>query len=258
MTFQLPENSGVIIQARTGSTRLPGKMSNLFHNGLTLAEVIFKKLQPLTSHLPVVLATSENKSNDCLQQWAEKYGLKVFRGAEDDVLGRFIGAAEKYQIQTVVRVCADNPFLSTNHITELLSAFKAGEEDYLSYQMKDGTPVIKSHLGLFSEVVTLDALKKAYNLTSESLYREHVTNYIYAHPEIFKVRFLGAPSEIADRKDIRLTIDTAEDFKNAAAIFETLIQGDQLEVEIPAIVDLLRKNPVYLGEMKNEINKNAK
>lgn len=256
--MQLPENSGILIQARTGSTRLPGKMKSVFYNDLTLAQLIFKKLSSLNTHLPVVLATSTNSNDDCLEEWAKSYGLKVFRGDEEDVMNRFIEAAELYNIKTIMRVCADNPFLSVAHITELLQRQTENNSDYLSYQMKDGTPVIKSHLGLFTEVVKLSALKKAKELTSEKLYREHVTNFIYGNPEKFDVKFIDLAPELSERKDIRLTIDTQEDFETSAMLFSGLCKNNNPEVPISEIISYLRENPTVLAKMQKEIEKNAK
>jgi len=256
--LQLPENSGILIQARTGSTRLPGKMKSIFYKDLTLAELVFKKLSALNFDLPVVLATSNHANDDCLIEWARNYGLKVFRGEEEDVLCRFIEAAKTYNINNVIRVCADNPFISIPHIIQLLELQSELDCDYLSFKMKNGVPVIKSHIGLFAEVVKLSALLKVKEVTTTKLYREHVTNFIYTNPNKFNVQLVELPNYLADRNDIRLTIDTKEDFDLAAYLFEKLCKNNNLQISTNEIVNYLHEQPGLLINMQKEIEKNAK
>lgn len=251
---------GIIIQARKGSTRLPGKMLMPFYEDHSLAEIIFSKLKTVSAKYPVILATSTDHNNDKLAELAKKCGLLIFRGSEDNVLERFIEAATQYQVDTVVRVCADNPFLSVIHIEELINKFEDIDVDYLSYAFPGGRPVIKSHIGLFVELVKLSALKKVIDYTDEKLYLEHVTNFIYANPDKFKVKFIDVPGFLTEKTNIRLTVDTKEDFLLAKELYDKFIETGHIEkdIDIEELIGFISENEKYLNIMKNEIIKNEK
>lgn len=247
---------GIIIQARMGSTRLPGKMGKPFFKQQSLIEVILRNILKVDPDISVVLATSSNSKDDYLEEIGKTIGVKVFRGNENDVLQRFIDAAEHYGITTVVRVCADNPFLSVKYVRDLINEFTEGD-DYLSYSYDDGTPTIKSHIGMFAEIVSLSALRKVKTLTNSGFYFEHVTNYIYEHSNEFKVRFLPLPQLLHQRKDIRLTIDTETDFEISKEVFEELMK-DSETVEATKLLSIIDGKSELLEKMKGEIERNTK
>lgn len=247
-------NVAVILQARLGSTRLPGKMLMPFSGTRSLLEVILNRLKDGLSGYQIIVATTTSDQDARIAEVANELGLSSFEGDENDVLQRFIDAAETSEATTIVRVCADNPFLLPEYIDQLIRAFNPQEMDYLSYSFEDGTPVIKSHIGLFTEVVTLNALRKVKKLTDEQLYREHVTNYIYSHPEEFKVKFLPVPDVVKERQDIRLTVDTANDFEVAQSIYSEL--GE--EMGLSDLVRVIDGNENYRSVMLKEIERNSK
>ncbi len=214
--------TGIIIQARMGSTRMPGKVLLPFHTDDSILDIIVRKLQQNNFSLPVVLATSNSDADHVLESWANENAVPVFRGSETDVLDRFIAAAEFFGFRSVVRVCADNPFLDEGLLQKLLEIAMTTTADYISFEAGENTPAMKSHLGVFAEWVTLDALKKAQRLTADKLHTEHVTNFIYGNPDQFAVKWIKAPLEIYNRNDIRFTIDTVEDFDLMQRIYGVL------------------------------------
>lgn len=247
-------NFKIILQARANSTRLPGKMMRDFFRGQTIPEIIIQNLKKHFRLQDIVLATTTHVNDGELANLALRQGIQLFRGDEQNVLKRFIDAAECMQTEIVVRVCADNPFLQVDSIVELLNAFEKRKVDYLSFKLDDGTPVIKSHLGLFAEVTTLTALKKVAALTDDRFFHEHVTNYIYGNADKFNVQLLTLPSYLGNRKDIRLTIDTLEDFELCQEIYRE-IEPDCSALNILNTIDL---NPVRIAHMKDQIIKNSK
>ncbi|MDP4687030.1 MAG: hypothetical protein NWS53_09015 [Salibacteraceae bacterium] len=247
-------NFKIILQARANSTRLPGKMMRDFFRGQTIPELIIENLKRYFSLEDIVLATTSHPNDDELANLALRHGILLFRGDEQDVLKRFIDAAEATQTEIVVRVCADNPFLQVDAIVELLNAFENSKSDYLSFKLDENTPIIKSHLGLFAEVTSLSALKKVAVLSDERFFHEHVTNYIYGHDQVFDVKWLTLPSYLGNRKDIRLTIDTLEDFELCQEIYRE-IEPDCSAQNILNAIDL---NPARLERMKDQIIKNSK
>lgn len=167
----------IIIQARTGSTRLPQKMLKTFYEDKSLLAIILERFKKFDC--PVILATSTNENDSALEFIAREHSIKVYRGSENDVLSRFIDAAGINQSEVVIRVCADNPFLSIEYIKKLIDEYQKHPQNYISFQTREGTPTIKTHYGFFAELVEVETLKRVKNMTNDSYYHEHVTNYIY-------------------------------------------------------------------------------
>ena len=166
-----------IIQARSGSTRLPNKILLPFYNGKSILDLMLEKLSSING-TNILVATTTNMKDDAVVNIAKKYNIAYFRGSENDVLNRFISAAEQYNAQKIIRVCSDNPFLDINSIKKLIETINENPSaDYISFNI-NGIPSIKTHYGFWTEYVTLNTLKKIRDLTDEPLYHEHVTNYI--------------------------------------------------------------------------------
>lgn len=244
----------IIVQARTGSTRLPEKMIKPFYQEKCLIEIVLEKLIKVPD-VKVVLATSELERDDVLADHAERLGCVVFRGSEDDVLERFIGAAEQVNTEKILRVCADNPFLSEEHIVELIKKQNTSKADYVSYAFPDGRPTIKSHIGLFAEGTTLSALKKVASLTEEKLYREHVTNFIYSNTDDFNVQLFALPEHLKDKTELRFTLDTKEDFDLLSELYQKQVSENW---NLRELIDFVDHNAEIKKVMKAEVEKNSK
>jgi len=246
----------IIIQARTGSSRMHQKVILPFDQSRSIMQIVLERLLAACP-VPVILATTTSPSDDPLAEIASRYPVRLFRGPEENVLERFILAAEKFGCKNIVRVCADNPFLSAASINQLIETFPETSADYMSFEFSEARPSIKTHFGFFAEITRLETLKKVAALTNEKLYLEHVTNYIYTHPELFDVHFLKAPEIIFSRKDIRLTLDTPKDFELQQQIFSALSQQNS-NFEIPEIIGYLDQHPDLLAKMSREIRNNEK
>lgn len=248
-------NIGIIIQARLGSTRLPRKVLREFYGRETLLETVINNLRK-AGEVPIVVATSVNPNNDELESFLLKRSITVFRGSEDDVLSRFIGAADENGIDGIVRICSDNPFLDWHGVSALITKARASDADYIGYRINN-TPSIKTHFGFWGEYVTLEALKRVAASTDEKTAHEHVTIHIYTHPEEYKCEWIECPEFLQGRYDIRLTVDNEEDFVNAQIVYAALSEmnpGFGLE-EVVKYVD----NDSELREsMKQMIDKNIK
>lgn len=253
-------NITILIQARTGSTRLPNKMLLPIFDGKTILEIIISNLLIYFKSHQIVLATTINPHDSKLEKIAKESGINCFRGDEQDVLYRFIKAGEFYNSNNIIRVCADNPLLQADYVKLLADEFlkKTQPCDYLSFAFPDGTPVIKSHLGLFAEATTLSTLRRAKQLTTDKFYHEHVTNYIYGNPKMFDVDFLSLPNELKDRKEIRLTIDTQEDFDNVKKVLEDNCTSGNYKMSVSQILNYIENNNNLLKSMAHEIERNSK
>ncbi len=252
------KKTGIIIQARFSSTRFPGKLFAPFFQEDRLIDVFLKGILKETGNdIPIVLATSLNQKDSIFEKIARQYNIKFFQGSEDDVLQRIIEAAEKYHIETIIRVCADNPIYDIKGTLKLLNYHFNQSADYTAYALANNLPSIKSHLGFWGEVVNLNTLKKVVNLTDEKLYHEHVTNYIYENPDIFKVNLIKAPEFLFQRNDLRFTVDTEIDLDNVKKIYAKLME-EKKEVTIENLVKYVDGDDSSLKVMKAQIKKYIK
>lgn len=246
--------TGIILQARVLSTRLPGKILLPFYEDHTILGLLLDRLGKADLGLPIVVATSQNPADDPIVALCQKKGVHCFRGNENDVLQRFIDAAEHYGLTEVIRICSDNPFLSVDYIRELIrEASGSHRHDYISFCDINGLPSIKTHWGLFTEYVTCKALREVRRQTTEPLYREHVTNYVYANRDVFDVSLVPAPAILFSRTDLRFTIDTATDFEVCQFLYTALIK-ESGSFNLNDLVLLVDRNPDIKRKMSEGIN----
>lgn len=248
-------NYGIIIQARLGSTRLPRKILKEFYGGKTLLETVISNLQKVPG-AKIIVATSVNPNNDELEAFLKERNITVFRGSEDDVLSRFIGAAGANGIDGIVRICSDNPFLDWHGVSALIEKAKTSGADYISYKINN-TPSIKTHFGFWGEYVTLDALKRVAATTDEKPAHEHVTIHLYTHPDEYKCEWIECPEFLQGRNDIRLTVDNIEDFENAQEVFKTLFETNP-DFGLEDVVTYIDEHAKLRDSMKQMIENNQK
>lgn len=246
------EKYGIIIQARTGSTRFPKKVVQPFWKTKNIVEIQIEKLKKLK--LPIVLATSINPNDKTLVAIAKSNNVACYQGDEENVLSRFTAVVQKYSFERVIRVCADNPFLDIDLLDHLIQKDHK-EYDYLSYALSNGTPVILSHLGLFAEIIKTEALKNITQFTNKQIYLEHVTNYLYNHPNKYNIKFLSLPNNNGFDRNIRLTIDTQSDFITAQQIAQHF---DSVNITAEEILKFVISNKELMKKMEQEIIKNEK
>lgn len=247
---------GIIIQARTGSSRLANKILLPFDGERRIIDIIIDNIKLHNSDKTIVLATTDNSRDDILEQVALNAGIKCFRGSEDNVLSRFVEAAKAFGINRIVRVCSDNPFLLAESFELMFKTHDEEGGDYVAYAFADGRPTIKSHLGLFAELTTLDALSRVAELTDEKMYIEHVTIYLYTHADCFDVKLMQLPNELEGRLDMRFTLDTAQDF---ALLQELYAKYKQMPVKgIGSLLEIVNSDERYLKVMQENIMNNQK
>jgi len=247
----------IIIQARIGATRLPQKMSLSFWNGMSMLEILFIRLNEAGFNIPVIVATTTNDCDNFIENLALKHNIQPYRGDEHHVLMRFIDAAKFYQTEKIIRICADNPLLDMDALRFQIQSFSTSDVDYWCYSLKDATPTIKTHYGFWTEGVTLEALEKVAATTNEKIYQEHVTNYIYANPEKFKLHFERISDFVENNKSIRLTVDTIQDFELSKIIYAELMQKN-IALNAESIVSYVAANQAWISIMNKEMNKNVK
>ena len=237
----------IIIQARLGSTRYPGKILKPIYKEKTVLDVLLDNLNPL--NVKLVIATTLNESDKAIIETARKHGVDYFRGDEYNVLKRYIDCAKEYGINQIIRITSDNIFIQPDLIKPL-TKLEDSDYDYASYQIGNKN-VILTHWGLFGEFVTLKALEKVISKSSNKKDLEHVTYYIFNHPHDFNLSFLNVPPEL-ERDDIRLTIDIKEDFEICKEILNHLFSNN-IEMNYKNILNYIDNNPILLERMKSNI-----
>jgi len=238
---------GIIIQARVGSIRLPNKINLPFYRNNTILDIIIKKLLQLNNSIPIVLSTGDNKENNILKNYSDKYNIEFFQGNEINVLDRFIRTSEAFSFTHVIRVCSDNPFLNLNFINQLIDLYEVRDYDYYSYKDNFNVPAIRTHLGLFVEIVSLSSLKVEEENEKNINIIEHVTKYVYENPQKFKIYLKKIPDFL--NKDLRFTIDDQDDFDNLRKVYVFYAESD-LEKTIEYIEEK--------EEIKNKMLANVK
>lgn len=249
-----------VIQARMGSTRMPEKIILPFYKGKGILELLIEKLQQSFPDGNIVLATPEGKENDILENLGNKYNCDVYRGNENNVLQRMIDAADKFSYNRIFRICSDNPFLDMLELKKLVKVSNDNEEfDYIGFSVGQ-TPAIKTHYGLWAEYVNVEALKKIQRLTQQKVYMEHVTNYLYENPNIFKVKFVEGDQKVVGVKDIRLTLDTKDDFNVLKELYKILEERGSREegTDLNLLFEIVTERQDIYHKMVEQINQNTK
>jgi spore coat polysaccharide biosynthesis protein SpsF len=232
-----------IIEARMASSRLPGKVL-LEVNGKPILGHLIARLRTVPSIDEIVLATTTNSSDDQLVSFAINSGIKHFRGSEEDVLERVIGAAEFVKAEIIVEITGDCPIIDPEIVEQAIQFYLKNDADYV------GNAHVRTYPdGMDVQVFSLDVLKLSASMTSERLDREHVSLHIRNHPEIFRTINLIAPSNLF-WPELGLTLDTKEDYfliKNIIEIFSsktsdfTCLDVINLLKNRPDLVDINKK-----------------
>lgn len=218
-----------------GASRLPGK---------PLKEVLGR---PLLFYLvdrlkqcgvKIVIATTSQKRDEAIAVYAHSLGVDVIQGDEEDVLSRYWVAAQKVSCDVIVRITADCPLMDPMLVNHFLSEFlsKASSLDYLSNTLVRSYP-----RGLDIEVFSKKALERAMKEARALEEREHVTLYLYRHPEIFHLKNI---SHSSDESSHRWTVDTIEDFELVSRILESLYPKNPL-FSFQDVLHLVKKYPEW-------------
>ena len=218
-----------IVQARLGSTRLPGKVLLPLLGEPMLTRVVRRVMRATTIDTTVV-ATTRRPEDDVIVDLGHREGWAVERGSEDDLLDRYVAAARAHDADVVVRITSDCPLIDPGVIDRTVLAFRTGGIDYASNTLEPAT----YPRGLDVEVVRRAALERAWREDRDPAWREHATPYIYRHPEIF--RLLRVPAE-DDHAAERWSVDTAEDFELVERIYVALGRDDFTWREALAVVE---------------------
>lgn len=224
-----------IIQARMASTRLPGKVL-MDIAGRPMLWHIVNRLNFSKKINEIILAIPDSEENDQLESFAKNQNLKYFKGNEKDVLSRYYETAKEFGVEVIVRITSDCPLIDPEIVDLVIEKHLNSTADYTSNILKRTFP-----RGLDTEVFNFSTLEKSYREAKEDYQREHVTSYIYEHPEIFKLQNITATGELR-HPEFRLTVDTKEDLQLIKEIYKHFYKNGEV-FYIKEIINLFNKHP---------------
>jgi len=230
----MSKSFAAIIQARMGSTRSPGKVLTPLAGTPMLKHIIWR-LQTIDTIDQIILAIPKTPQDEPLYQWALENSIKVAKGPEEDVLLRFILAAEEFGTDQILRICADSPLFDAEFMNKLAKRHLEEKADFST--ISEEVPI-----GTVFPAVSLKALKFIAGQSSENRYREHVTTYIEDYPQHFKIQRLSVPDYLKD-KPFRLTVDVKTDIELMNIIYDQNFESNNSIIELKSVISFLEKNP---------------
>jgi len=241
MSRDTHKNTVAILQARMGSSRLPGKIMAEVADQPMLA-VIIKRIRTAKCLDTLIVATTQLPQDNCVEDLCVELKVHCFRGSENDCLDRYYQAAHQFQAEMIVRLTADNPLVDREFVDRVLQEFSTTNPpcDYLSTSLSNTYPV-----GLSVEVFTINALSTAWKADCNPQWREHVTPFLYHHPELFHIVNMKNP---VNYSLLRWTVDTREDLEFVRKIYDHF--GDT-NFSWTDILEFLQKNPSLMDINKH-------
>ena len=236
-----------IIQARCGSTRFPNKVFAMI-DGKPLLWHVVNRLTYAKKIDDIVVATTINSKDDKIEKWCKENNIHCYRGREEDVLNRYYSASEAFPSDYVVRITADDPFKEPKVIDAVIAKLIEENYDHVTNNLPPSFPE-----GLDCEAFRKEALDRSEKEAETAFEREHVTQYIYHHPEIFKI---GNVSNDVDLSSLRWTIDKDVDFEMVTVIYEHRDSNKKGVLLMDEILEILKANP-EIEKINSEVERSA-
>jgi spore coat polysaccharide biosynthesis protein SpsF len=229
----------IYVQARMSSTRLPGKVLKEVLDK-PLLEYLMERLKRVEQADAVVILTTTNPNDEPIRAYCEEHKVLCYQGPEDDVLKRYYEVAKKRQPDAIVRITSDCPLIDPKVIDEVIATYKARSTnyDYVSNSLTRTYP-----RGMDTEIFSYEALEKAFKEAQANEEKEHVTLYMYRHPELFRLMNVAAKKDFSN---FRLTVDTEDDFKLIQTLL-TKLYPQNPQFTLGDIIDVLQKHPEWVA-----------
>lgn len=234
-----------IIQARMGSTRLPGKVLLDLIGEPILVRVVSRSQRAMALD-EVIIATTVDPKDEAIVKLCSSRGWNYFRGSEEDVLDRYYQTAKRYNVDVIVRITSDCPLIEPEIIDLVVREYLHDRSlDYVSNTLSPRT----FPRGLDVEAFTFEALERAWREDRNPAWREHVTPYIYRHPEKFRLKAVTNGKNLSH---LRWTVDTLKDLEFVCRIYNYFGHDRFTWREVLA---LLEKHPEWLEINKDVVQK---
>ena len=239
---------GIIIQARLGSTRLPGKIVKFLDKDEKVLDVLIKRMKKCKKVDDIIIATTPDIQNSLIINITKAHNVLYFIGSEENVLERYFKCAKEYHIDIIIRITSDCPFVDPKIVDDMVDFYLHNNYDYI----KNIHETSNFPRGFDVEIFSLDVLETVYSRAKNKPEKEHVTHYIYTHPEKFKIFYynLGNLKKI---DNLRLTIDEEEDLILCRVVFKKLKErGRHLDFSIYDIIEIIEEYPELIN-INNQI-----
>jgi len=232
-----------IIQTRTGSKRFPKKvLKNILNK--SLINWVLARTKKAKNLKKIILATTQNKRDDILENIAKKNKVQIYRGDENNVLKRYFDAAKLYNADLIVRICSDNPFIDPNQIDYLIKKFKYKKFEYAyNHQSRLNTNYAD---GFGAEILTFKTLERIYLAAKSKSQKEHVTKYIWDNLKKFKVLSIKSPKKLA-YPQFKFDINTPKDYR----LIKKFTKKFNIKIYTKA-EDIIKFKLIEKGELVNE------
>ena len=221
-------NAVIIVQARMSATRLPNKMMLWLH-GYPVIEWVFRRVNQSMLAKQIIFALPNNTADDILAEYLTKLGAQIYRGSEVDVVARFKGAVESCNAEQIVRICADNPFVSGSEIDRLIEFYNNGSYDYAYNHIPKGNSYPD---GFGAEIVPKEVLARINRDACHPEHREHVFNFIWANADEFRIGTCDPIDVSLAHPELKLDIDSPRDYQQ---LLKLPVRPDMTAAEVVAI-----------------------
>jgi len=233
---------GCIIQARMGSTRLPGKAMLDVENDKTVLYFVIKQLQNCKLIDKIIVATTTLEADNKIADFSKDLGIDCFRGSSNNVLDRYYQCAKEYSVFTIVRIPSDKPLIDPEIVDNVVNMFRNNSYDYITNFLSN--PTFPS--GTEVEIFSINALKKVWEKAKLPSEKEHVTPYFVNHKDEFKITHIENSENLSH---LRWAVDRIEDLKLVRKIVSKI---KKRPIIMKDIIDLFAREPELV-----EINKNV-
>jgi len=245
---------GAIVQARMGSTRLPGKVLKNLSKNYSVLGLLIERLKISKELDKIIIATTSNENNKAIIEEVKKYNVDWYIGDEENVLKRYYDAAKKYKLNIIIRITSDCPFVDPKILDDMIKFYKLNSYDYI----RNVDETTNFSRGFEIEIFNFEALEKAFKNAKSKPEKEHVTYYLYTHPEEFSV-FSYNIEDLEKFDDLRLTIDEKDDLEMCREVCKNLFENSKsIDFSIYDILDIIKKNPELMNVNKHVQHKNIR
>ncbi|MBU2699175.1 spore coat polysaccharide biosynthesis protein SpsF [Sporomusaceae bacterium BoRhaA] len=237
------------IEARMGSSRLPGKTMMTIYKQVTLLECVVTRFELCKNVDEIIVVTSTSEQDDVIESWCRQHNVNCFRGSEEDVLDRVASALIENSADVVVQMGADSAYLDYELLDKLVDVYYSGAYDYVCNDIKLTYP-----LGIYGHVVNaakLISLNERGNLSRED--REDVVRYIWEHPAEYSILNIEADDRLR-YPGLRFTVDYLEDLEQAREVYDCL---DKIDFTTDELIELYKCNPMLFAKTKNLVQRSA-
>lgn len=237
-----------IIEARMRSSRLPGKVLKPIV-GKPMLELMVERLKRARTLDDIVIATTDQPGDEAVAALAGRLGIGSFRGSEEDVLARVLGAARSAEADVIVETTGDCPLLDPAIIDKVVADYRMGSADFVANMLSYTHP-----RGMDVRVFSTGDLEEINRVSADPADHEHVSLHFWEHPEKYRLRNVTSdlPPAVAD---LRLTVDTEEDFELVRQVYEELYPANPA-FTLCDVVNLLERRP-ELAAINREVRQKS-